>query len=77
MLEEHDRVVLTDDISDMDLKAGDVGTIVHVYPNGEAFEVEFLTLDGNTVALTTVLPSQVRPITRTDITHAREIRING
>ena len=73
MLEEHDRIVLTDDISDFGLKAGDVGTIVHMYPNGEAFEVEFLTLDGNTAALASVLPSQARPVTRTDITHAREI----
>ena len=73
MLEEHDRIVLTDDISDFGLKAGDVGTIVHMYPNGEAFEVEFLTLDGNTAALASVLPSQARPVTHTDITHAREI----
>ena len=77
MFEEHDRVVLTDDIADMDLKAGDVGTIVHIYPNAEAFEVEFLALDGNTAVLATVLPSQVRPVAHTDITHAREIRING
>ena len=77
MLEEHNRVVLTDDISETNLKAGDVGTIVHVYPNTEAFEVEFLALDGNTAALATALPSQVRPVARTDITHAREIRING
>ncbi len=73
MLEEHDRIVLTDDISDSGLKAGDVGTIVHTYPNGEAFEVEFLTLDGNTAALASVLPSQARLVTRTDITHTREI----
>ena len=73
MLEEHDRIVLTDDISDFGLKAGDVGTIVHMYPNGEAFEVEFLTLDGNTAALASVLPSQARLVTRMDITHAREI----
>ena len=44
-----------------------------VYPNGEAFEVEFLALDGHTAALATVLPSQVRPVARTDITHARQI----
>ena len=76
MLAEHDRVVLTDDISDTDLKAGDVGTIVHVYPNAEAFEVEFLALDGNTAALATVLPSQMRPVAYTDITHARKIRMH-
>ena len=77
MLAEHDRAALTDDIADIDLKAGDVGTIVHVYPNAEAFEVEFLALDGNTAALATVLPSQMRPVSRTDITHAREIRMDG
>ena len=32
MLEEHHRIVLTTDISDVGLKIGDVGTIVHVYP---------------------------------------------
>lgn len=77
MLKEHDRIVLTDDIPDQRLKIGDVGTIVHVYPRGEALEVEFLTLDGNTAALAAVLPSQVRPVASTDITHAREHRMTG
>ena len=40
MLEEHDCIVLTDDVDDPGLKAGDVGTIVHVHRDGEAFEVE-------------------------------------
>ncbi len=77
MLTEHDRAALTDDISDTGLEARYVGTIVHVYPNAEAFEVEFLALDNKTVALASVLLSQVCPVTRTDITHTREIRING
>ena len=77
MLKEHDRIVLTDDIPDHRLKIGDVGTIVHIYPRGEAFAVEFLTLDGNTAALATVLPSQARPVSSTDITHAREHRLAG
>jgi len=54
--------------------AGDVGTIVHVYRNGEAFEVEFLALDGNTAAIATVSQSQVRSINNRDITHARQMR---
>ena len=70
MLEEHDRVVLTDDVAHPDLKTGDVGTIVHVHRNGEAFEVEFSTPDGQTAALATVQSSQVRPVTGADITHA-------
>ena len=74
MYKEHDRIVLTSDIGDEGLMAGDVGTIVHVYRNGEAFEVEFLALDGDTAAIATVNRSQVRSITSRDITHARQMR---
>ena len=77
MLEEHDRIVLTGDVADMGLKAGDVGTIVHVHRDGQAFEVEFLTLDGHTAALATVPSSQVRPVTGADITHARDFRADA
>ena len=73
MLAEHDRVVLTVDVSDAHLKAGDVGTIVHVHRRAAALEVEFHTLDGTTAAVATVPSSQVRPATGADITHAREI----
>ncbi|MYD69414.1 MAG: DUF4926 domain-containing protein [Acidobacteria bacterium] len=74
MLEEHDRIVLTEDVADPGLKAGDVGTIIHVHRDGEAFEVEFLTLDGHTAAVATVPSSRVRPVTGADITHARDFR---
>ncbi|MGB3940382.1 MAG: DUF4926 domain-containing protein [Candidatus Manganitrophaceae bacterium] len=71
MIKEHDRTVLTCDIPEEKLKAGDVGTVVHVHQGGEAFEVEFLTLSGETVAVTTLLASQVRSVSNRDITHAR------
>ena len=66
--------MLTDDLADSGLKAGDVGTIVHVHRDGTAFEVEFLTLDGHTAAVATVPSSQARPVTGADITHARDFR---
>ena len=40
---------------------------------GEAYEVEFVTLTGQTVAVATVLSSQLRPVGRQDIAHAREM----
>ena len=73
MFKELDCVILTTDIDEEDLKAGDAGTIVHMYPGGDAFIVEFLTLDGDTIALIDVLPSQARPVTSKDITHARNL----
>ena len=77
MLKEHERVVLTTDIPGDGLQAGDVGTIVHVYPRGEAFEIEFLTLGGDTAAVTTVTSSQVRPVSKRDITHARDMELSA
>ena len=74
MIKEHDRVVLTKAIPDQGLTAGDVGTVVHVHKHGEAFEVEFLTLHGETVAVATLLASQVRPVQKKEITHARLLR---
>lgn len=60
MIKEHDLVVLKKSI-EKGLKTGDVGTVIHVYKKGEAFEVEFLTLQGETVAIATLEASQVRP----------------
>jgi hypothetical protein len=71
MIDEHDRVVLTENLPEQDLQAGDVGTVVHVYGDGAAFEVEFFHLDGRTVAVETVEAAAVRPIASTDIIHAR------
>lgn len=57
-----------------ELKLGDVGTIIHIHPNEEALVVEFMFLNGDTVAIATVLPSQARPVTNADLTHARTVR---
>jgi hypothetical protein len=71
MINEHDRIVLTKPVPAEGLEQGDVGTVVHVYPDGRAFEVEFTTLDGNTVVVATVEAAAVRPVTANEITHSR------
>ncbi|MDT5122440.1 MAG: hypothetical protein QOC96_1922 [Acidobacteriota bacterium] len=75
MIKEHDCIALTEDLPEGELKAGDIGTVVHVYKDGEAYEVEFLTLDGHTAAVLTLEAAQVRPVTRQDITHTRELQL--
>ena len=54
-----------------DLRPGDVGVVVHMHPDGDAYAVDFLTLDGDTDAIATVLPSQARAGTSADMSHAR------
>ena len=74
MIKEHDCVVLTADLPDEKLEAGDVGTVVHIHKGGVAYEVEFVTLDGHTVAVATVASDQLRPVSRRDISHVRELQ---
>ena len=76
MIKEHDRIVLLKDLPDDGLQAGDVGTVVHVHRQGEAFEVEFMTLDGGTVAVVTLLSSQIRAVSKRDIAHVRELSVS-
>lgn len=73
MIREHDIVVLTEDLSEDGLQAGDIGTVVHVYRDDTGYEVEVLTFAGETVALVTPLPAQVRTISPRDVAHVREL----
>lgn len=73
VIEEHDPVVLTTDLTAEKLVAGDVGTVVHVYRDGKAYQVEFVSLSGEIVAVVTIERSQLRPVVCREITHARRV----
>lgn len=72
-IKEHDCVVLTRDLRAEGLKAGDVGAVVHVHKGGVAYEVEFVTLTGKTIAVTTVEATHLRPVNKRDVNHVREL----
>jgi hypothetical protein len=75
--ELYSDVILTRDVVDRGLRAGDVGTIVdrHVVPGTaeEGYSVEFFDMLGNTVTVVTVPASAVRPPTPTDRPAARAL----
>ena len=73
MIGELDSVVLAVDLPEHGLKQGDIGTVVLVHRGGEGYEVEFMTLDGQTVAVVSLSTAQVRPIGRSEIAHARSV----
>lgn len=73
MIEELASVVLTTNLPECGLQAGDIGTIVMVHQAGKGYTVEFLTLNGETVAVITVAADQIRPIRTNEIAHAREL----
>ncbi len=73
VIDELECVVLTHDLPASGLKAGDIGTVVMVYKDGEAYDVEFLTLDGDTFALETLRAEEIRPARGQEVAQAREV----
>jgi len=71
MIQELAEVVLTCELPEHKLAAGDIGTVVH--GEGPGYEVEFMTLDGETIAVTTLRADQVRQAHAAEIAHARPI----
>ena len=74
MIKEHDVVVLTQDLPEERLTGGDVGTVVHIHDGGAGYEIEFMTLSGRTIAVATVMASQVRAVSSRDLVHVRELQ---
>jgi hypothetical protein len=77
MVKEHDRVVLTVDLPDYQLQAGDIGTIVMIHQGAKGYEVEFFTVDGKTFDVVTVEAVQVRAVNSNELLHARPMHENA
>jgi hypothetical protein len=73
MIEELASVVLTTNLPERGLLSGDIGTVVLVHHEGKGYTIEFMTLNGDTVAVVTVSAEQVRPIRTNEIAHVREL----
>ena len=72
-MNEHDRVVLVKDAPECNLRAGDVGAIVHIYENGKAFEVEFSSGSGSLIGLLTLGPEEIRSVSTEEVLHVRKV----
>ena len=55
-------VALTVDLPEVNLRRGQVGTVVDVLSEGRAFEVEFCDRDGRAYASLGLRPDQVMPL---------------
>ena len=69
-----ETVIITVNIPDHGVLAGDLGTVVDLYTNPNlAYEVEFVNPDGSTRALLTLAPSQVRHLMPADVLTTRQL----
>ena len=73
MSAELDPVVLTHDLPEHGLRAGDVGWVVMVHAAGAGYEIEFVTLAGDTVSVVTAPADSVRAMEQNEIAHARRV----
>lgn len=76
-LKELDLVTLRGPLPGRSLVEGDVGTVVLVYRDDEAYEVEFVTADGRMIAVETLRAEQVESLTGRQILHARKLQPPG
>lgn len=60
-------VALNHDVLEYGLKRGDTGTIVDVYEGEEAYEVEFMTDEGKTIAVLTLNFADISPKPEIDL----------
>jgi hypothetical protein len=66
-------VVLSRDLPDQGLRAGDLGAVVHLHePDG--IEVEFVTAGGRTQAVVTLRSSDVRKVGPRDMVAVRAVQ---
>jgi hypothetical protein len=75
LIKELASVVLTTDLPEHRLAKGDIGTVVLVHEGGKGCTVGFMTLNGDTVAVVTLLADQVRQTARDEIAHGRLVAV--
>ena len=73
MIQELDPVILTEDLPERRLRAGDVGSVVMIHDRAVGYEVEFATLAGETISVETIPARSVRPAHKKEIAHARRV----
>jgi hypothetical protein len=73
-MKELERVALTEDFPEHGLKTGDIGMILHIFGDHKGYEVEFVTLSGELIALVSVYPSQIRQLEQDEIASARRVK---
>ncbi len=72
-MRELETVVVNKDIPEHGIERGDIGVIVHTYEDKSAVEVEFVSGEGTTLGVATLLSKDVRLMKKDEILHVREL----
>ena len=72
-MRELETVVVNKDIPEHGIERGDIGVIVHTYEDESAVEVEFVSGEGTTLGVITLLSKDVRLMRKDEILYVREL----
>jgi Domain of unknown function (DUF4926) len=75
MVKELDQIVLKENLPTYGLQSGDIGTVVLIHQNGKGYEVEFIALNGETIAVVTLFADQARSIKEREIANVRKLEL--
>ena len=74
---EHDVVVLTRDVPEHNLVAGDTGVVVSIHAGADGahlgYVLELFAVDGSTIDVVDVPAGSVRRARSSDVSHARPV----
>ena len=80
-ISELDLVVLTHDLPDEGLQAGDVGVVLVIHPGHDnvppGYTIEVMTILGETIAVVSVPADMVRPVSEHDVRHTRSVPLRA
>ena len=69
LIREHDQVVVIEDLRELPVRAGEMGTVVYTYPSRKFYEVEFVNLAGASIGVATLEDCEIRPVRKVEIEH--------
>jgi len=64
---------VTRDVPEHQPRSADVDAVVHVHDGAKAFEVEFVTGSGQTLAVVTLEPGDIRLVGAGEVLHVRTV----
>lgn len=74
MIKEFEQAVLTIDLPDDGLVAGDVGTVIDITTDDKSATLEFFNFAGETVKIVSVHMEDLRPVSANEVMHARPVK---
>ena len=76
MISKNDKIILNINIPEHHLLKGDLGEVIFVHNEGEAFDIEFRNIAGEIIIVIKLLPAQFQKINIIKIPQIKKFNLN-